>query len=424
MRLTRVTLAVAAGALAPALLLSTPSFAAGATTAPAATASDTTPGDGSPYDDMDIHDLRIAVLRILADPDSGKRVTKEANALLDNGTEEDLRTWLETGYRLARFEDDQVAIFTILAKPSSGKGVYREATEALEAGTPEADPRVPGDRLPPGPGRGRQRRHRPHADRPGPHPRHARRDQRGPGRRHPGGPAPLPGGRPVRGRRLSNRPPRAPRARGGRAPLCEYGSPHPVCPRGRDRGEGAGGREAGLGEGGFDRCREGGDRRLLHEDDRRAAEAAAGHPGAQRAGGEGRVDDQVELGAGDPEVVAQRGVALGEDRARCRGRRPASSSAMTCSTRWFSVTTWRTRRRTSASSREARRAPRPGPRSATSRSASTPSERGALLAAGPPLAVLAVAVGVLDPGVDDQQPQALGGQVEGDLALGRSRVSR
>ena len=139
MRLTRVTLAVAAGALAPALLLSTPSFAAGATTAvTAAAVSDTDPGAGSPYDDMDIDDLRIAVLRILANPDSGKRVTKEANALLDDGTAEEIRTWLESGYRLAQFEDDQVAIFTIIGKPESGKGVYREAAEALDAGTPEA----------------------------------------------------------------------------------------------------------------------------------------------------------------------------------------------------------------------------------------------------------------------------------------------
>ena len=139
MRLTRVTLAVAAGALAPALLFSTPSFAAGATTAvPAAAVSDTDPGAGSPYDDMDIDDLRIAVLRILANPDSGKRVTKEANALLDDGTAEEIRTWLKTGYRLAQFEDDQVAIFTIIGKPESGKGVYREAAEALDAGTPEA----------------------------------------------------------------------------------------------------------------------------------------------------------------------------------------------------------------------------------------------------------------------------------------------
>ncbi|WP_329135098.1 ALF repeat-containing protein [Streptomyces sp. NBC_00670] len=139
MRLTRVTLAVAAGALGPALLLSTPSFAAGATTAvPAAAASDTAPGAGSPYDDMDINDLRIAILRILANPDSGKRVTKEANALLDDGTMEEMRTWLETGYRLAQFEDDQVAIFTIIGKPSSGRAVYAAASEALEAGTPEA----------------------------------------------------------------------------------------------------------------------------------------------------------------------------------------------------------------------------------------------------------------------------------------------
>ncbi|MFD6323824.1 ALF repeat-containing protein [Streptomyces sp. NPDC058442] len=132
MRLTRVTLAVAAGALAPALLLSTPSFATPMSSPTAvATASDT----GSPYDEMDIHDLRIAILRILADPDSGKRVTREANQLLDRGTAAEMRAWLETGYPLAQFEDDRVAIVRLLAHPDSGKRVIREVNELLDHGT-------------------------------------------------------------------------------------------------------------------------------------------------------------------------------------------------------------------------------------------------------------------------------------------------
>ncbi|MFF0106973.1 ALF repeat-containing protein [Streptomyces hirsutus] len=135
MRLTRVTLAVAAGALAPALLLSTPSFAAPVPPPTAvAAASDT----GSPYDGMDIHDLRIAILRILADPDSGRRVTQEVNELLDHGTAEEMRAWLETGYRLAQFEDDAVAVARILADPGISDALRAAASAALDEYTPEA----------------------------------------------------------------------------------------------------------------------------------------------------------------------------------------------------------------------------------------------------------------------------------------------
>ncbi|MCX2926716.1 hypothetical protein [Streptomyces sp. NEAU-W12] len=134
MRLTRVTLTVAAGALAPALLLSTPSFAAPVPPPTAvAAASDT----GSPYDGMDIHDLHIAILRILADPDSGRRVTQEINELLDHGTAEEIRAWLETGYPLAQAEDDLVAVARLLADPDSGRRVIREVNELLDHGTAE-----------------------------------------------------------------------------------------------------------------------------------------------------------------------------------------------------------------------------------------------------------------------------------------------
>ena len=50
----------------------------------------------------------------------------------------------------------------------------------------------------------------------------------------------------------------------------------------------------------------------------RAAEAAAGHPGADRTGADGSVDGDVELGAGDLEVVAHRGVRGGEQVAQRR----------------------------------------------------------------------------------------------------------
>ncbi|MGW8743947.1 ALF repeat-containing protein [Streptomyces sp. NPDC055794] len=133
MRLTRATLALAAGALAPALLLSIPSFAVGAASSTASVMS----GPGSPYDETDIDDLRVAITRILADPDSGRRVTREASELLDNGTVEQMRAWLETGYRLAQAEDDRVAIFRILGDPDSGRRVTQEINELLDNDNPE-----------------------------------------------------------------------------------------------------------------------------------------------------------------------------------------------------------------------------------------------------------------------------------------------
>ncbi|MFD7765650.1 ALF repeat-containing protein, partial [Streptomyces sp. NPDC059787] len=117
MRLTRGVLAVAATALTPALLLTGPAFAADSAPAPvAATAAAGTDGPGTPVDEMSEHELRAAILTLLGKPYAGKRVTRDANAALD-GTLEDMRAFLKTGYRLAQYEDDQVAVFTILGKP-------------------------------------------------------------------------------------------------------------------------------------------------------------------------------------------------------------------------------------------------------------------------------------------------------------------
>ncbi|MFI2642901.1 ALF repeat-containing protein [Streptomyces sp. NPDC018610] len=135
MRPTRAALTAAAIALAPALLLSTPAFAAGATT-PSVTAT-AAPDESSPYDTMPEEDLRIAILRVLAAPDTGKGVRYAADKALD-GTVEDMRAFLKTGYRLAQAEDDSVAIFRVLAQPESGKAVHREAEKALTDGSPEA----------------------------------------------------------------------------------------------------------------------------------------------------------------------------------------------------------------------------------------------------------------------------------------------
>ncbi|MEE1791511.1 ALF repeat-containing protein, partial [Streptomyces sp. BE308] len=78
------------------------------------------------------------IVRILADPASGRGVVREANKALDVNTPEALREFLTTGLRLAQAEDDRVAIVRILADPASGRGVVREANKALDVNTPEA----------------------------------------------------------------------------------------------------------------------------------------------------------------------------------------------------------------------------------------------------------------------------------------------
>ncbi|MGW7258350.1 ALF repeat-containing protein [Streptomyces sp. NPDC054834] len=138
MRLNRAALVVAAGALAPALWLSTPSFAVGAAassvTASVAVTDAGTDAD-SPYDSMSEDDLRIAILRIVADPATGKAVYREAQKAID-GTAEDMRHFLGTGRRLAQAEDDRVAIATLLADPGISDALRSAAEKAMD-GAPE-----------------------------------------------------------------------------------------------------------------------------------------------------------------------------------------------------------------------------------------------------------------------------------------------
>ncbi|MCX5558690.1 ALF repeat-containing protein [Streptomyces sp. NBC_00038] len=134
MRLTRAALIVTAGALAPALLLSTPAFAADTTTSPVTASATTDTVADSPYDSMTEEELRIEIARILADESTGKGVRREANEALD-GTADDMRYFLETGRWIAQDEDNSFAIVKILADPTTGKAVRREANKALD-GTP------------------------------------------------------------------------------------------------------------------------------------------------------------------------------------------------------------------------------------------------------------------------------------------------
>jgi hypothetical protein len=93
----RVAPGIAAGILAPALLLATPSFAAAVTPTTV-----TLPAVSSSADEPDADDLRVAIARILAHPSISLALRAAANAALDDNTPEALRHFLKTGkYQVA-----------------------------------------------------------------------------------------------------------------------------------------------------------------------------------------------------------------------------------------------------------------------------------------------------------------------------------
>ncbi|MFJ2203453.1 hypothetical protein [Streptomyces violaceusniger] len=135
MRPTRAVLLVAATALTPALLFTAPAVASGSA-APAGTTV-TTVSD-TPVDEMSEDELRAAIAAILADEGSGRGGVREAKEAL-NGTVDDMRTFLKTGYRLAQAEDDRVAIARILyvATQNNDKRVIEEANKLFDNNSPE-----------------------------------------------------------------------------------------------------------------------------------------------------------------------------------------------------------------------------------------------------------------------------------------------
>ncbi len=137
-RPTRAALTLVATALTPALLLAAPAFAAGSAPSPA-TAVAAAAAAGSGVDDMSDDDVRVAIMRIIGDPNTGRAVYAAAQKAMD-GTIEDQRYFLETGRWIAQAEDDRVAIARILgtADPKTDKAVIREANKALDTNTPEA----------------------------------------------------------------------------------------------------------------------------------------------------------------------------------------------------------------------------------------------------------------------------------------------
>ncbi|RNG28226.1 hypothetical protein [Streptomyces botrytidirepellens] len=126
MRPTRVALLVVATALTPALLFTAPAFAGGS----AASATTTT---------VAAEDDRVASARILhvARQNNDKRVIEEANKLLESDSPDELRAWLDTGYRLAQAEDDAVYIVRMLTNPNISDALRAAINATLDDGSPE-----------------------------------------------------------------------------------------------------------------------------------------------------------------------------------------------------------------------------------------------------------------------------------------------
>ncbi|MFF4898146.1 ALF repeat-containing protein [Streptomyces sp. NPDC001068] len=146
MRPNRAAMVIAATVVTPALLFTTPAFAAGASTpttpvatTPATACPDVSSGTGTPVDDLTDDQVRAAIQDILTDDDAGTGVLREADKAL-SGTTQDMRAFLATGCRLAQAEDDSVAVAHVLAVATQNgdKRVIKAANAALDANTPEA----------------------------------------------------------------------------------------------------------------------------------------------------------------------------------------------------------------------------------------------------------------------------------------------
>nr|WP_203614923.1 ALF repeat-containing protein [Streptomyces sp. SID13726] len=135
--MTRAAVLTAAAALAPALVLTAPAFAADATPSSVSATAATSVSADYPVDEMSDDEVRVAIMRIIGAPTTGRAVYREAQRAMD-GTIEDQRAFLKTGLRLAQAEDDRVAIFRILADPATSPAVRAAAQVALDDGSPEA----------------------------------------------------------------------------------------------------------------------------------------------------------------------------------------------------------------------------------------------------------------------------------------------
>ncbi|MEN2419931.1 ALF repeat-containing protein [Streptomyces rimosus] len=134
----RFTALLAAAAVAPAVLFSSPAVAA--ETPPAAKSApdqgaEATPDEAAKQKARSEMEDRIKVSQIAADKNSGRQVRREANKALD-GTAEDVRRFLETGLDKARDTDNRVAVIRTLSGKYVGRNVRGAVDKAMD-GTPQ-----------------------------------------------------------------------------------------------------------------------------------------------------------------------------------------------------------------------------------------------------------------------------------------------
>ncbi|MET7291254.1 ALF repeat-containing protein [Streptomyces griseoloalbus] len=125
---TAISAAAAVAAAVTALTFAAPALAAG--TVPASASAATVVDD-----EDDINDLRVAIVQLMSLPQAGSEVKDKGRAAL-NGTAEDMRAFLETGYRLAQAQDDRVALAQLYSKP----GTRPELKAAIRAVLGTSDP--------------------------------------------------------------------------------------------------------------------------------------------------------------------------------------------------------------------------------------------------------------------------------------------
>ncbi|MER7990803.1 ALF repeat-containing protein [Streptomyces noursei] len=144
MKLARISTVVAAAAMAPAVLFSSPAVAADRGAVPADSAPDVpagnaepeqSGGDGAGAGKEAAERDRIEIFRMLADKNIGKGLHREAQRALDGGAEA-MRRFLEVGQYAARDEDNRFAILRILGDEKAGRSVRGAAERAMD-GTPE-----------------------------------------------------------------------------------------------------------------------------------------------------------------------------------------------------------------------------------------------------------------------------------------------
>lgn len=150
MKLSRISAVVAAAAIAPAVLFSSPAVAADGDRSPAHSAPDRAP-DAKPDKAAQgtassVVDDRVVVSQILSDKNSGPGVREAAEKALD-GTAEDVRRFLEVGQYEARAIDNRVRVAQIInfggpevraAGIKALRGTREDIRNFLEAGQYEA----------------------------------------------------------------------------------------------------------------------------------------------------------------------------------------------------------------------------------------------------------------------------------------------